>query len=41
VFPGDRGEIRERAAQAALDMLRRALTHGSGSVEARTARTGG
>ena len=25
VMPGDRGEIRERAAQAALDLLRRAL----------------
>jgi PncC family amidohydrolase len=25
VFPGDRTEVRERAAQAALDMLRRAL----------------
>jgi nicotinamide-nucleotide amidase len=25
VFPGDRGEVRERAAQAALDMLRRHL----------------
>jgi PncC family amidohydrolase len=25
-FPGDRGEIRARAAQAALDLLRRLLT---------------
>lgn len=27
VFPGDRDEIRERAAQAALDLLRRMLLH--------------
>jgi competence/damage-inducible protein CinA-like protein len=28
VFPGDRGEIRQRAAQAALDLLRRRLGEG-------------
>jgi len=27
VFPGDRGEIRGRAAQAALDLLRRLLAN--------------
>ena len=27
IFPGDRGEIRARAAQAALDLLRRSLAH--------------
>jgi nicotinamide-nucleotide amidase len=27
IFPGDRGEIRARAAQAALDLLRRVIAH--------------
>src|SRR5690606_33068359 len=31
VHPGDRADIRDRAAQTALDMLRRALTPSAGS----------
>jgi len=27
IFPGDRGEIRARAAQGALDLLRRLIAH--------------